>query len=211
MLSTWRDEDKVREYIGRIGRLEARRAGERELAEALPDDVERVLDLGCGDGALIRVALAARPSLAEAVGLDSSEPMLRLANDFFRGESYVTLLAHDLSERLPDLGCFDAVISGFAIHHLSHARKRSLLQEVASVLRPGGVFANLEVVECATPQLQEEFYRRIERPGGDPEDVLADVESQLAWMRLAGLEHVDCYWRWRGFALLVGHAAETVP
>ena len=64
-------------------------------------------------------------------------------------------------------------------------------------------------LQCATPQLQEEFYRRIERPGGDPEDVLADVESQLAWMRLAGLDHVDCYWRWRGFALLVGHAART--
>ncbi len=71
------------------------------------------------------------------------------------------------------------------------------------------MFANLEVVECATPELQEEFHRRIEKPGGDPEDVLAGVEDQLQWMRNAGLTQVDCYWRWRGFALLVGQAEES--
>ncbi len=205
MSSTWRDEDKVEEYLGRVGRLEARRAGELELVEALPARLERVLDLGCGDGALLRVALAARPQVAEAVGLDSSEPMLRLAREVFRNDRRVVISAHDLNDPLPELGPFDAVVSGFAIHHLDHERKRRLFGEIASILRPGGVFANLEVVQCATAELQAEFYRRIERPGGDPEDVLADVESQLAWMRDAGLDDVDCYWRWRGFALLVGH------
>ena len=68
------------------------------------------------------------------------------------------------------------------------------------------MFANLEVVQCATDELQQEFYRRIERPGGDPEDELAAIEPQLAWMRDAGLVQVDCQWRWRGFALLVGQA-----
>ena len=60
------------------------------------------------------------------------------------------------------------------------------------------------MVECATPELQDEFYERIDRAGGDPEDVLAPVDDQLRWMREAGLSHVDCQWRWRGFALLVG-------
>ena len=48
---------------------------------------------------------------------------------------------------------------------------------------------------------------RIERPSGDPEDVLAEIEPQLTWMRDAGLAQVDCQWRWRGFALLVGQAS----
>lgn len=203
---TWHDHEKVEEYVGRVNRLAARQAGEAELVEALPEHVERVLDLGCGDGKLAAVVLEARPGAAEAIGVDRSEPMLDLARQRFAAEPRVGLVEHDLDTPLPDLGTFDVVVSGFAIHHLAHERKQSLLGEVAHALRPGGVFANLEVVQCATDELQQEFYRRIERPGGDPEDQLAPIEPQLAWMREAGLVQVDCSWRWRGFALLVGQA-----
>lgn len=202
--STWRDEEKVHEYVGRVGRLAARRAGEAELVEALPEVVARVLDLGCGDGRLAARVLEARPDADAAIGLDSSPPMIELARERFRGDERVTILEHDLADPLPAGPAFDVIVSGFAIHHLVHERKRSLFHEIVAALRPGGVFANLEVVQCATPQLHEEFNRRIDRPGGDPEDILADVETQLAWMREAGLTQVDCNWRWRGFALLVG-------
>ena len=204
---TWHDHEKVDEYVGRVNRLAARQAGEVELVEALPEQVERVLDLGCGDGKLAAVVLEARPDAAEAVGIDRSAPMLDLARQRFAQEPRARLLEHDLEQPLPDLGTFDVIVSGFAIHHLEDERKQSLLAESAAVLRPGGAFANLEVVRCATDELQEEFYRRIERPGGDPEDRLAPIEPQLAWMRDAGLVQVDCQWRWRGFALLVGRAS----
>jgi tRNA (cmo5U34)-methyltransferase len=203
---TWHDHEKVEEYVGRVNRLAARQAGEAELVEALPEHVERVLDLGCGDGKLAAVVLGARPEAATAVCVDRSEPMLDLARQRFASEPRAELVEHDLDAPLPDLGEFDVVVSGFAIHHLAHERKRSLLAEIRRALRPGGVFANLEVVQCATDELQHEFYRRIERPGGDPEDQLAPIEPQLAWMRDAGLVQVDCQWRWRGFALLVGQA-----
>ena len=206
MGATWHDQEKVDEYVGRVGRLAARRAGETELVEALPADVDRVLDLGCGDGRLAALVLDARPGATRAVGLESSPPMLELARERFGDDPRVEVREHDLQRDLPDLGPFDVVVSGFAIHHLRHERKQSLFAEIAGVLRPGGVFANLEVVQCATPELHEEFNRRIERPGGDPQDVLAGVEEQLIWMRAAGLAHVDCNWRWRGFALLVGQA-----
>lgn len=204
--ATWKDEAKVEEYVGRVGRLEARRAGERELAEALPTRCDRVLDLGTGDGRLIELVLEARPSATKAVGIDNSPPMLDRARDRFDDDARVALAEHDLAVPLPDLGMFDAVVSGFAIHHLPHARKQSLFAEVVERIRPGGAFVNLEVVQCATPELQEEFYERIGRPGGDPEDVLAGVEEQLGWMRAGGLVQVDCAWRWRGFAVLVGAA-----
>lgn len=206
MSASWKDEAKVAEYLGRVDRLAPRLAGEAELVEALPPRLERILDLGCGDGRLIDVVRSARSTAVEAIGLDNSAPMLGLARERFDGDQRVTVLDHDLSTALPHLGYFDAVVSGFAIHHLAHDRKRALFGEIAKVLRPGGVFANLEVVACATAELHEEFNRRIGRPGGDPEDILAGVDEQLAWMRDAGLHHVDCNWRWRGFALLVGYA-----
>ena len=203
---TWKDQGKVTEYVGRVGRLAARAAGEAELVEHLPERVERVLDLGCGDGRLAALVLEARPTAVEAIGLDTSPPMLDLARARFADDVRVDLRTHDLRDPLPALGPVDVVVSGFAVHHLSHERKATLIAEIARALRPGGVFANLEVVQCATPELQAEFYDRIERPGGDPEDVLAEVEPQLGWLRAAGLTQVDCMWRWRGFALLVGQA-----
>src|SRR5262249_16927858 len=112
--------------------------------------------------------------------------------------------AHDLVEPITGLGAFDLIVSGFAIHHLEHDRKRELFSEATRMLLPGGLFANLEVVPCATDALQRRFYDAIGRPGGDPEDRLAAIEDQLAWMREAGLRNVDCFWRWRGFALLAG-------
>jgi tRNA (cmo5U34)-methyltransferase len=203
---TWHDSAKAQEYLDRVGRLPARQHGEAELAEVLPPAVERVLDLGCGDGRLLGVVLEARPDVSEAVGLDDSPPMLHAARSRFGSDRRVTIAAHDLDVRLPDLGRFDVVVSGFAIHHVAHERKRTVFADVVDALEPSGVFANLEVVRCATPELQAEFERRIGKPGGDPEDQLATVEDQLAWMRAAGLTQVDCYWRWRGFALLVGRA-----
>ncbi len=205
-MSTWKNQARVEEYTDRVGRIAARLAGESELVEALPTTVSRALDLGCGDGRLLELVLAGRPEAAEGIGIDSSPPMLDLARTRFAGDDRVTIIEGDLQQPVRGRGSFDVIVSGFAIHHLTDDRKQSLFGEITQALRPGGVFVNLEVVACATPELQEEFQRRIGRPDGDPDDILVSVEDQLAWMRSAGLTQVDCQWRWRGFALLVGQA-----
>jgi SAM-dependent methyltransferase len=199
---TWNDDAKVAEYTERVGRLAARRAGEVEVLDALPPVVHRALDLGCGDGRLLGLVLDAHPEVVEAVAVDRSPPMLDLARERFAGDDRVRVLDADLGDAVDGFGTFDAIVTGFALHHLPDQRKRSIAVEIAASLAPGGVFANLEVVACATPLLQAEFEERIGRPGGDPEDLLAPVEDQLAWLRDAGLAHVDCQWRWRGFAVL---------
>ena len=207
MAPTWQDEDKVHEYVGRVGRLAARAAGEAELVEAVPAQVDRTLDLGCGDGRLLGVVLDARPTVREAVGLDNSPPMLERARDRFGGDPRVAVEEHDLRDALPvrtersTSSCPASPSTTSPTSESGPCSRRS-----RRCCGPAGVFANLEVVRCATPELQEEFHRRIGKPGGDPEDILAGVEEQLGWMRDAGLVQVDCAWRWRGFALLVGEA-----
>jgi tRNA (cmo5U34)-methyltransferase len=203
---SWNDADKVDEYLARVGELPPRLAGEAVLAELLPARVERVADYGCGDCRLAALVLDARPTVTELVAIDASPPMLAKARERFQNDDRVRVTEWDLHNDVSDLGQFDLIVSGFAIHHLEDARKRALFGEIARQLHPGGVFANLEVVASATPTLHAEFRTLIGRPEDDPEDRLADVESQLTWMREAGLEQVDCFWRWRGFALLAGDA-----
>jgi hypothetical protein len=69
----------------------------------------------------------------------------------------------------------------------------------------------LEVVASATPERHAEFLSAIGRTADDADDRLARVEDQLDWMRAAGLTNVDCLWRWRGFALLVGESPVAAP
>lgn len=194
-------------YVERIGRLEARQAGEQMFTEVLPDRPGRVLDLGCGDGRLAALVLATRPSVDEVVAVDCSPPMLQRARERFSAETRVTVEEWDLREPIGPLGEFDLMVSGFAIHHLTHERKRAFFGDVVSQLTPGGTFVNLEVVASATPRRHAEFLAAIGRTVDDPEDRLASIEEQLGWMRAAGMIEVDCLWRWRGFALLVGERA----
>jgi SAM-dependent methyltransferase len=200
----WSDPEQVAWYTERIGKLDARRAGERMLLDVLPVAPRRVLDLGCGDGRLTALVLEHRPSVDDVVAVDLSAPMLDLARRRFAGDDRVDVRRWDLRDSIGDFGHFDVVVSGFAIHHLVDVRKQTLVAEVAQQLRSGGAFANLEVVASATPERHAEFLAAIGRTADDPEDELAEVEDQLNWMRTAGLVNVDCLWRWRGFALLVG-------
>lgn len=202
----WTDPTQVEWYLKRIGTLPPRIAGEEVLRDVLPETPRSVLDLGCGDGRLTALALEARPSIERALAVDVSDPMIERARARFRGDERVVVESFDMNDSIASLGGFDLVLSGFAVHHLENGRKGELLAEVSAQLRGNGLFANLDVVASATPELHSEFLRAIGRTADDPEDRLVDVESQLGWMREAGLVQVDCLWRWRGFALMVGRS-----
>ena len=132
--------------------------------------------------------------------------MLEGARARFADDSLVDVVEYDLDQPLPDLGAFDAIVSSFAIHHCSHARKRALYAEIFDALEPGGVFCNLEHVASATPELHEQFLAAIgiTAEQEDQSNQLLDVESQLAWLREIGFQHVDCHWKWRELALFGG-------
>jgi len=172
------------------------------LLEALPPRVERVLDLGTGDGRMLALVRSSHPE-ASAVGLDSSEPMLARAAQRFGDDPLVELRAHDFGQPLVESGPFDAVVSGLAIHHLEDERKRELFGEIHALLAPGGVFANLDLVSSASPRLHERFRREIGRDEDDPTDRLADLAAQLQWQREAGFAEVECHFKWLELALMV--------
>jgi len=205
-VNLWGSAAHALEYLAHADSIPHRTEGEAELLECLPATIERVLDIGSGDGRLLALVKLARPTAA-AVALDFSETMLARLRERFAGDASVHVVGHDLDRPLPSgLGAFDAVVSSFAIHHVAHARKRSLYEEVHALLRPGGVFCNLEHVASPTPRLHQQFLAclDVEPEDEDPSNKLLDVETQLAWLRSIGFADVDCHWKWRELALLVG-------
>lgn len=94
-----------------------------------PSRGERVLDLGCGDGALTLKLVA---SGAEVLGLDSSEGQVAAAKE--KGVDAVVADAVDLNFDSE----FDAVFSNAALHWMPNAD--AVIDGVWRALKPGGRF-----------------------------------------------------------------------
>jgi tRNA (cmo5U34)-methyltransferase len=205
--SEWQTVEHALSYLARADRLPHRTEAERVLLDQIPLNAKRVLDLGTGDGRTLALVKVALPE-AQGVALDFSEVMLEQAKKRFSSDRQVTIIKHDFNLPLPssDLGCFDAVVSSLAIHHLLDERKKQLYREVFQLLNPGGVFCNLDHVSSPTPNLHLRFLNQIGMPPEkeDPSNKLLDVETQLTWLKEIGFVDVDCYWKWLELALLVG-------
>jgi len=213
-INLWTSTEHARDYLGRADSVLHRTEGESALLEFIPNTTHRILDLGTGDGrllALVRHKLAEAGS-PEAVAVDFSPAMLEAAATRFAGDSSDAIVTHNLDHPLPPLGKFDAVVSSFAIHHLVHERKRTLYAEIHGLLNPGGVFCNLEHVASPTPRLHEEFLHCIgvTPETEDPSNKLLDIQIQLQWLREIGFADVDCHWKWRELALLVGRRPQAM-
>jgi tRNA (cmo5U34)-methyltransferase len=201
----WATADHALAYLSRADAIPHRTEGEAMLLDMVPRDVQRILDLGTGDGRLLALLKIDR-SQAQAVALDFSPTMIAAARQRFANDSSITIVEHNLDVALPDLGCFDAIVSSFAIHHCTHERKQSLYSEIFGALAPGGVFCNLEHVASPSPEMHARFLNSLgwTPESEDPSNKLLDVETQLGWLRAIGFADVDCYWKWRELALLIG-------
>lgn len=211
-INLWTSADHALGYLASSDKIPHRTEGEAVLLELVSKDATRILDLGTGDGRLLSLLKIDRP-FAVSTAVDFSETMLEAAKKRFANEANTQVIAHNLDEQLPGTliknGRFDTVVSSFAIHHLTHARKRSLYAEIFDLLEPGGIFCNLEHVSSPTPAIHAYFRQAIGLADApeDPSNKLLDVETQLTWLREIGFTDVDCYWKWLELALLVGRKA----
>ena len=175
------------------------------MLQFIPQKVERILDLGAGDGRLLALLRIDRRD-SEGVALDFSPTMLAASRERFRSDGKVQVVEHNLDNPLPNLGRFDVIVSSFAIHHCTDERKMRLYSEIYSALSPGGVFCNLEHVAPATAELHAKFMRSLgmTEADEDPSNKLVSVETQVQWLREIGFQDVDCHWKWLELALFGG-------
>lgn len=131
-----------------------------------------ILDVGCGDGGLVRFLTKEG---ARVVGLEPSAGQLARARnaEAVGGEGYVRGVAEALP--FPDAG-FDAVVFSNSLHHVPVPQQAAALAEAGRVLRSGGLVYALE-------PLAEGPYFELMRPVEDETEVRA-----RAWEALQAAE-----------------------
>jgi tRNA (cmo5U34)-methyltransferase len=183
----------------------------------------RVLDIGAGYGALAAAVLRERPK-ATAVCLDASEAMLTLGrekNTDFKDRIMFVQGSLETPDWLKCVqGDFDAVISSRALHHFTeNQRRRYIFKEVFGLIRQKGCFINADNVRAPTKSLtdryrraRDEYLDRYVRESTGGKTNLAEVraatpssyhgphnngylDEELAWLKEAGFEDVDCFWK----------------
>jgi trans-aconitate methyltransferase len=126
-----------------------------------PQPGERVLDLGCGDGALTEQLAATG---AKVIGVDNSQSMLQAARK--RG---LNVELHS-ADALPYQHEFDAVFSNAVLHWLSAEKHPAVLAGVYRALRPGGRLVaemggqgNIAAIRTALSAVLEDYGINTER------------------------------------------------
>ena len=206
--SLWRDTasvdaERARDLVARLERR-AKAADEIAARDAYLDLLaitagERVLDVGCGSGAVTREIARRVGSRGAAVGLDPSPALLAVARELAKeagvGDRIEFREGDAIRLPLPD-GSFDAVVCVTVLSHVP--RGETAIPEFARVLRPGGrlgVF-DLDTDMTAFTHPDRVLTRRIVAAASDAMAVNGWLVRQLPLLfQQAGLADV----RARGF------------
>ena len=232
----WKSDIGVSFWKSTAQDRERRRGAHRALmAELLPfeaDEAFTFVDLGAGTGAAARIVMDRFPR-SRAFLADYSQQMMaqgeiELAPYAGRYEYVEFDLKRDDAWPAEVPAQVDAVISSMAIHHLADDRKRRLLREILDRLVPGGWFLNYDPVTTADPVVQAAWHRVEDRrdPAAahkrrvrTPEEQsrwenhvrhIIPLEPQVAFLREAGFEGVDVYWRELDYAIYGGRRTPTL-
>ena len=193
--------------------------------------VRTFLDLGCGDGFLGRFIHRLYPE-ASGVFVDISEGMINKAGQMSKHNNSTFVVRDfgeaDWTDSIPGSKKFDLVISGYAIHHIDNPSKKRLYGDIYDLLKPGGLFLNLEHVSSPSMPLNEMFIElfldgmsdyhesindtksrdEIKSMYEDPEhkliNKLESVGLQCRWLEETGYTNVDCYLKIFELALFGG-------
>jgi ubiquinone/menaquinone biosynthesis C-methylase UbiE len=180
------------------------------------DGSAQIMDLGCGPGTLAGKLLGAFPGM-RVICLDGSEEMLtqaraRLSSDgqrvsFIQGD----FAAENWSSAVPRE--LDAVVSARAVHNLRKLKPiENVYREVFGLLRPGGVFMNIERVNFSTPALRR-FYRKLQTAtrgrAAKMDGAAPNLAQQFRLLKRAGFKDIDCFWRDGNTAIVGGFKAQA--
>ena len=217
----WKSAEAVEAWTAEAERQERSRQAHRHfLARLLPfadQDEFTFLDLGAGTGAASRVILDLYPR-STAILADYSAEMMRVGErEMQRFAGRYRYVEFDMSAdgewpaAIP--AELEAVVTSMCVHHLPDDRKRSLFAEIFDHLGPEA--ARAEVTDDLTEDpLVEATWQRV-NDREDPETAarrrnwtpldharwdnhvryIIPIGPQLEFLRSAGFEGIDVYWK----------------
>ncbi len=170
--------------------------------------------------------------------MDFSEPMLATASDKCKSrKDQCSLILQDYSKPNWDLSIqdktpLDVVISGYSIHHHDDKHKQMIYQKIYEILKPGGIFLNLEHVASPNKIIEGFFddifvdslfvYQQKSRKSITRKEIidkyynredkvlnkLTLVDKQTKWLEDIGFVNVDCFFKLFELALFGGQKPE---
>jgi len=181
------------------------------------------LDLGAGTGFLTDRVLQAWPN-ATIIAIDGAAAMVELARarlaDSASRVRFVVADFRALPAGLCAPGSLDAVVSAYALHHLTGGEKRDLIARALTWLRPGGWFLNADLTRAMDPAVEQRIQQlRVSgilqrKPAGDPrflddittrafldelelrdQDRPLPLSEDIALAREAGLVSAEVLWK----------------
>ena len=186
--------------------------GHEQLFESLLADIKNrfhepvaILDLGCGDTTPIQ-SLLRNIRVEHYCGLDQSETALDYADAQLSpaGISY-RLLEGDILETADRIsGLFDLIIASFSLHHLQDpASKQLVLQAGRQLLKPGGIFAVIDVF-LDDNESRDDYLDRFEHQARENYCNLSDSEMTTLITHVRGCDFPETVATYQALAIRAG-------
>ncbi|MBU1616964.1 MAG: methyltransferase domain-containing protein [Candidatus Margulisbacteria bacterium] len=180
-----------------------------------------LLDLGIGTGNLAKKVLERFPG-ARVTGVDFSEQMINICRErLARFADRLTLINMGFDRELPP-GKHNVVTMNLSLHHLENREKERLIKQVSGrIIKPGAlligdlvksrskritdVYMNIWKENMRSHGFSEEYIEKsYEKKKYETEDIPAPVEDHLYWLKKAGFDEVELFWKRFHFAAFGG-------
>jgi SAM-dependent methyltransferase len=216
----WQSEEVVATWAAEAEKHERNRVAQRRFMAVLLPFAEQepftFLDLGAGTGAASRAILDLYPRSTAILADFSSQMMAAGENEMQPFAGRYRYVEFDMSTgqwptAIP--AALDAVVTSMCVHHLPDERKQGLFAEIFDHLVPGGWYLNYDPVSTADPVVEATWQRVNDHD--DPEAAgqrrhhtpeqqarwdnhvrhIIPLTQQLGYLRSAGFQGVDVYWK----------------
>ena len=189
--------------------VEGCKEGYAKMASLVPDDVQTLLDLGCGTGLELEAIFGRIPRL-KVTGIDLTASMLQKLREKFPDKD-IKLICGDYFQVEFGENAFDCAVSFQTMHHFAKDKKLTLYKKIWESLKTSGVY-----IECdymVLTQAEEDHWfsendrlRREQGIVGDEfyhYDTPCTVDNQTELLKKAGFSSVEQVFRMENTTMLL--------